>query len=83
MEAESHNGNCLAGADPKPLMYFAQLRSAPWDTAWDDRHPIRPSYAHQMTTPDMPLLADVIPTRQELAELAGVDVDEIADDDDD
>jgi L-lysine 2,3-aminomutase len=55
------------------------------DTAWDGRRSTRSSYAHQMTTPpeDMPLLADVIPTRQELAELTGVDVDEIADDDDD
>lgn len=30
---------------------------------------------------DVPLLSDAIPTREELAELAGVDVDDIADDD--
>lgn len=32
---------------------------------------------------DVPLLSDAIPTREELAELAGVDVDDIADEDDD
>lgn len=34
-----------------------------------------------MNEPEMPLLPDVIPTREELAELAGIDVDDIADDD--
>ncbi|WP_293059786.1 hypothetical protein [Mycobacterium sp.] len=32
---------------------------------------------------DLPLLSDAIPTREELAELVGVDADDIDDEDDD